>query len=75
MILIGQATVSTIANPVYKSGNLVRLNFLLMLLALGTGHILKALLILILIDVELVVGKMSMIKKAQHNVIGRRQWL
>jgi len=50
MILIGQATVSTIANPVYKSGNLARLNSLLMLLAPGAGHILKALLILILIE-------------------------
>ena len=51
MILIGQATISTIANLVYKSGNLVRLNSLLMPLALGAGHISKALLMLILIGV------------------------
>ena len=49
MILIKQATVSTIGNLVYKSSNLVRLNSLLMPLALGAGHILKALLMLILI--------------------------
>ena len=49
MILIKQATVSTIGNLVYKSSNLVRLNSLLTPLALNTGHILKALLILILI--------------------------
>ena len=49
MILIGQITIFTIANPVYKSGNLARLNSLLIPLALSTGHILKALLVLILI--------------------------
>ena len=49
MILIGQTTVSTIANLVYKSSNLVKLNSLLILLALGTRYILKVLLILILI--------------------------
>ena len=48
-ILIRQATVSIIANLVYKSGNLVKLNSLLIPLALGTRHILKALLVLILI--------------------------
>ena len=48
-ILIRQATVSAIANLVYESGNLARLNSLLMPLALGARHILKALLILILI--------------------------
>ena len=48
-ILIRQATISIIANLVYKSGNLAKLNSLLMPLALGTRHILKALLILILI--------------------------
>ena len=51
IILIGQATVSTIINLVYKSGNLVRLNSLSIPLALGAGHILKALLMLILIGV------------------------
>ena len=49
MILIRQATVSTTANLVYKSGNSAKLNSLLTPLALGTRHILKALLILILI--------------------------
>ena len=49
MILIRQATVFIIANLVYKSGNLVKLNSLLIPLALGTRHILKALLVLILI--------------------------
>ena len=49
IILIRQATISAIANLVYKSGNSAKLNSLLMLLALSTGHILKALLILILI--------------------------
>ena len=49
MILIGQATISAIANLVYESGNLARLNSLLMPLAPGARHILKALLILILI--------------------------
>ena len=49
MVLIRQATVSTIANLVYKSSNLVKLNSLLIPLALGAGRVLKALLILILI--------------------------
>ena len=48
-ILIRQAIISTIANPVYKSSNSAKLNFLLTPLALGARHILKALLILILI--------------------------
>ena len=49
IILIRQATVSAIVNLVYKSGNLVKLNSLLILLALGIKYISKALLILILI--------------------------
>jgi len=48
-ILIRQATVSAITNLVYKSGNLAKLNSLLTPLALGAGHISKALLVLILI--------------------------
>jgi hypothetical protein len=48
-ILIKQATISIITNLVYKNGNLARLNSLLMLLALGTRHISKASLVLILI--------------------------
>ena len=49
MILIGQATVSAIANRVYKGGNLARFYFISTPLDLGTRPILKALLILILI--------------------------
>ena len=49
MILIRQATISTITNLVYKSGNSARLNSLLMPLALGARHISKASLVLILI--------------------------
>ena len=48
-ILIRQATISIIANLVYKSSNSARLNSLLIPLALGAGHISKALLVLILI--------------------------
>ena len=50
-ILIGQAIVSAIANPVYKSSNSVKLNSLLTPLAPSTRHISKASLILILIGV------------------------